>query len=112
MADYSFNANTWWIAHGNGDDPCPGFSQAGDTLTSNSPFVEQFYTKVEWEARLNELQDATQAYEYRENYGSVDKDIPDDVETVDHLLYTDQIDHELYGDRGFRIGYNPLRKEH
>lgn len=112
MADYTFTANTWWIAHGNGDEPCPGFSQAGDTMSSNSPTLEQFNTKVEWESRLNELQDALQAYEYQTNYVDIDEDLPTYVTKVDHLLYTDKIDHELYGDKGFRSGHNPLRKEY
>lgn len=100
---------TWWIAHNNDNvfhySSCP----EGQQISSGQPLFETFDNKNDWETRLQELLPPDKYIEFNEikELEDFDASIEDEL---DYKLYTDSVEHLLYEDRGFRLGYNPLRK--
>lgn len=96
---------TWWIAHNNLDVVHHGSVVEGQSVLTGQPFLETFDNKVEWEKRLMSLLPPEEYIEYTETQEEEQQIYSGAKETmgiVDHLLYTDSIDHLLYENKGFR----------
>ena len=101
---YNTTQVTWWIAHGMGDKIHSGVLPEGEQLRTGQPNFETFDNRRDWEDRLLVLENNPELYDEKE------EELIDPNE-LDEVLYMDQIDHLLYGDKEFRHVANPYRRE-
>jgi len=101
---YNTTQVTWWIAHGMGDKIHSGVLPEGEQLRTGQPNFETFDNRRDWEDRLLVLENNPELYDEKE------EELIDPNE-LDEVLYMDQIDHLLYGDKQFRHVANPYRRE-
>ena len=101
---YNATQVTWWIAHGMGDKIHDGVLPEGEQLRTGQPNFETFDNRRDWEDRLLVLENNPELYDEKE------EELIDPNE-LDEILYMDQVDHLLYGDKEFRLVANPHRRE-
>ena len=101
---YNATQVTWWIAHGMGDKIHDGVLPEGEQLRTGQPNLETFDNRRDWEDRLLVLENNPELYDEEE------EELIDPNE-LDEILYMDQVDHLLYGDKEFRHIANPYRRE-
>ena len=101
---YNTTQVTWWIAHGMGDKIHSGVLPEGEQLRTGQPNFETFDNRRDWEDRLLVLENNPELYDEKE------EELIDPNE-LDEILYMDQVDHLLYGEKQFRHVANPYRRE-
>ena len=101
---YNTTQVTWWIAHGMGDKIHSGVLPEGEQLRTGQPNFETFDNRRDWEDRLLVLENNPELYDEKE------EELIDPNE-LDEILYMDQVDHLLYGEKQFRHVANPSRRE-
>lgn len=109
MIDKNTTKQTWWIAHNNDSVFHYGSAAEGQRITTGQPFFETFDNRIQWEARLLEILPPDRYIEFneaQEEEKQAHEDIKDTKSFVDHILYTDSVDHLLYGDKQFRYSEN------
>ena len=102
--EFTATQPTWWIAHNDDDVVHSGTITEGNTLTTGQPNLETFDNRRDWEDRLLVLENNPELYDEKE------EELIDPNE-LDEILYMDQVDHLLYGDKEFRHVANPHRRE-
>ena len=95
---------TWWIAHNDDDVVHSGTLTEGNRVTTGQPNLETFDNRRDWEDRLLILSNNPPLYDEED-------DDDNDSDELDEILYMDQVDHLLYGDKQFRHVANPYRRE-
>ena len=101
---YNTTQVTWWIGHGMGDKILSGVLPEGEELRIGQPNFETFDNRRDWEDRLLVLENNPELYDEKE------EELIDPNE-LDEILYMDQVDHLLYGEKQFRHVANPHRRE-
>ncbi len=111
---YNATQVTWWIAYGMGDKIHDGVLPEGEQLRTGQPNFETFDNKRDWEDRLLVLDSRPSNFievESFEQEDDISSTLINEFERLDHVLYMDQVDHLLYGDKEFRHIANPHRRE-
>lgn len=112
--NHSATKTTWWIAHNSDDVFHYGQCPENQNISTGQPNLETFDNRIEWEKRLMELLPFDKYIEFNQEQEEEDESLGDfspDLEIgTDHFLYTDSVDHLLYGEKGFRSIENPNRR--